>query len=101
MTEEEIQYYINSSSLSILIGRKLSELDIKNDSLVSSYFMVSVSDNGVRKSRKISYENLIKQMAKDISALLGLSSMAFEETSSYSRNIHSHEYNFAACYPKI
>lgn len=55
MTNEEINYYINSRTLSILIGKKISELDLGQDIISSSYFLISQKSGNSYVSKKITY----------------------------------------------
>lgn len=100
MTQEEIEYYIERTTLSILTGKRISELDGADSALSDSYFMFSRKESdGNYSQKKITYKNLIYQIASDISDILHLSSMAFREKWEYSKVNHKHDYNYVICQP--
>ena len=100
MTQEEIDYYSKSVSLSILIGQRVSELLKLNSVGNDVNFMITRNEDGEYKSKRISYESLLNQMTNDISSILKLSSMAFMDKNEYSRSSHTHNYNYMVCVPK-
>ena len=99
MTQEEIDTYIQSPDLSILIGKKISQLLHTDRMLSDTVFLLSRKENDQYYSKSIDYNSLLYQIAEDISSYLHLSSMAFREHWEYSKVNHTHDYNYAVCNP--
>lgn len=100
MTEEEFQHCLSSDGLSVLVGRKVSELariyDLRDD---YRFLLSRKQEDGSYRSYAITYGNLVKQMTEEVRKALGIKSMAYRDRTEYAQVDHTHPYGYTVCNP--
>ena len=89
--------------MSILSGQSISQFNnfvqsnkiLSNDHFITSQQLnVNLQNTNTYISKSLSYDKLVGQLFKDLSAAFGFKSMAYELSDQYSNINHTHNYNF-------